>query len=99
MKSNKREAMAKTTIGVMGSAEDATTPVIGDLARGLGQAIASRGLMLLTGATTGLIHLAGKTARAAGAFHIGISPGGNEREHVETFQLPIDACDAIIYTG
>ena len=89
----------KIRIGVMGSAEEAATPVIGDLANSLGQAIAARDLILLTGATTGVIHLVGKTARAAGAFHIGISPGENAREHTETFQLPADVCDAIIYTG
>src|SRR3954465_11590363 len=94
-----RRDMAKTKIGVMGSAEKAATPVLAELARGLGAAIASRDLILLTGATTGVIHLVGKTAREAGAFHIGISPGEKEREHVETFQLPTDACDAIVYTG
>jgi uncharacterized protein (TIGR00725 family) len=91
--------MVKTKIGVMGSAEKAGTLVLAELARRLGEAIASRDLILLTGATTGVIHLVGKTAREAGAFHIGISPGEKEREHVETFQLPTDACDAIVYTG
>src|SRR4051794_20066054 len=93
---NERD-MAKTKIGVMGSAEEAATPVLAELARGLGEAIAARDLILLTGATTGVIHLVGKAAREAGAFHIGISPGEKEREHVETFQLPTDACDAIVY--
>ena len=91
--------LTKVKLGVMGSAEEATTPLIAEVAHCLGQAIAARDLILLTGATTGVIHFVGKIARDAGAFHIGISPGGNEREHVETFQLPTDACDAIIYTG
>jgi uncharacterized protein (TIGR00725 family) len=99
MNLNGMEVMAKTKIGVMGSAEEAASQVIGDVARILGQAIASRDLILLTGATTGVIQLVGKTAHDAGAFHIGISPGENKREHVETFQLPTDACDTIIYTG
>ena len=89
----------KTKIGVMGSAGDAATPEIGEVARALGKAIATRDAILFTGATTGLINLVGKTARAAGAFHIGISPGENQREHTETFGLPIDACDTIVYTG
>src|SRR5205085_6813976 len=72
---------------------------VAETARALGEAIARSDSLLLTGATTGIIHLVGKTARDAGALHIGISPGENEREHVETFQLPTDACDAIIYTG
>ena len=89
----------KLKIGVMGSAEEAGTTKIGETARALGQAIAARDLILLSGATTGVIHLVGKAARDAGAFHIGISPAENEREHVERFQLPTDACDAIVYTG
>src|SRR3954471_23127195 len=89
----------KPKIGVMGSAGEAATPEIDELARALGKAIAARDVILFTGATTGVIHLVGKTAREAGAFHIGISPGENQTEHVQTFGLPVDACDAIIYTG
>lgn len=89
----------KLKIGVMGSADDAQTTTIGETAVCLGHAIAARDLILLSGATTGVIHLVGKAARDAGAFHIGISPAENEREHVERFQLPTDACDAIVYTG
>ena len=89
----------KIKIGVMGSAEDAVMPAIDESAYALGQAIAARGLILFTGATTGVIHHVGTAARDAGAFHLGISPGENECEHVERFQLPTDACDAIVYTG
>ena len=89
----------KIKIGVMGSAGQAATPSINETARALGQAIAARDLVLFTGATTGVIYLTGTAARDAGAFHIGISPGENERDHVERFQLPADACDAIVYTG
>ena len=89
----------KIKIGVMGSAEEAATATIAETARALGQAIAARDLILFTGATTGVIHLTGKAARDAGAFHIGVSPGEDERQHVETFHLPTDACDAIVYTG
>lgn len=83
----------------MGSAEEAASSEIIETARALATAIAERDLILLTGATTGLIHLIGITARDAGAFHLGISPGANEGEHVEQYRLPIDACDAIVYTG
>jgi len=89
----------KIKIGVMGSAAGAASPEIAETAHALGKVIAARDLILLTGATTGLVYLVGKTAHDAGAFHIGISPGGNEHEHVETFGLPTDACDAIVYTG
>jgi hypothetical protein len=55
--------------------------------------------MLFTGATTGVVYLVGKTAHDEGAFHIGISPASNQQEHVEQYKLPMDACDAIVYTG
>ncbi|MDX6306459.1 MAG: hypothetical protein QOI77_3428 [Blastocatellia bacterium] len=89
----------KTKIGVMGSAEAIVNTTLREKAKALGQAIARRDVILLTGATTGLIHEAGKTAIEAGALHIGISPAGNEDEHVERYKLPVDACGAIIYTG
>src|SRR5436853_929402 len=87
----------KLKFGVMGSAEEATA--LGEKAQALGKAIASRNVILLTGATTGLVHATGKAARDSGALHIGISPAHDEREHLETYALPTDACDAIIYTG
>src|SRR2546429_3649732 len=87
----------KLKVGVMGSAEEATA--LGEKAQALGKAIASRNVILLTGATTGLIYATGKAAHDAGALHIGISPAHDECEHVETYALPTDACDAIIYTG
>jgi len=89
----------KIKIGVMGSAVEAATPEIAELADALGKAIGARDVILFTGATTGLVNLVGKTAHEAGAFHIGISPGENQREHTETFGLPVDACDAMVYTG
>ena len=89
----------KIKIGVMGPSAEPDSPRTADLARSLGNAIAARDLILLTGVTTGAVHLIGKTARDAGALHIGISPGANETEHAERFKLPIDACDALIYTG
>lgn len=81
----------------MGSAEE--MPGVCEKAEALGKAIAARDLVLLTGATTGLVYWAGKAAHDAGALHVGISPAQNEREHVERYDLPTDACDAIIYTG
>src|SRR2546421_8621510 len=87
----------KIKIGIMGSAEEATA--LHERATALGKAIASRNVILLTGATTGLIYATGKAAHDVGALHIGISPAHDECEHVEMYALPTDACDAIIYTG
>ena len=87
----------KTKIGVMGSAEEAAA--VGEKADALGKAIAAREAILLTGATTGLVYATGKAAHNAGAMHIGISPAHDKREHIDKYDLPVDACDAIIYTG
>jgi len=87
----------KLKIGVMGSAEDRTDII--DKGVTLGRAIAARDAIILTGATTGVIHVVGIAAREAGATHVGISPAHNADEHVERYGLPLDACDTIIYTG
>ncbi len=87
----------KRKVGVMGSAQEVT--VLHEKATALGKAIASRKVILLTGATTGLVYATGKAAHDAGVLHIGISPAHDEREHVERYALPTGACDMIIYTG
>lgn len=90
-------------VGVMGSAGDTAGPnnkkALAEKAGALAQAIAERKLLLLTGATTGLVYLVGKAAHDAGVFHVGISPASDSREHVEKYKLPVDACDLVIYTG
>jgi uncharacterized protein (TIGR00725 family) len=92
----------KAKIGVMGSAGE-TPPdsrhALVSKATELARAIAERDLMLLTGATTGIVYVVGKAAIDAGAFHVGISPAANSYEHVERFKLPLDGCDVIVYTG
>jgi uncharacterized protein (TIGR00725 family) len=94
----------KTKIGVMGgSASEAGRPeaaqTIIEKAEALGRAIGKRDIILFTGATTGIVYVVGKTAHDEGALHIGISPASDQQEHVETYKLPLDACDAIVYTG
>ena len=91
-------------VGVMGSAAPDsakldTGKLVVEKAERLARAIAGREVVLFTGATTGLVYVVGKTARDAGCFHVGISPGANEREHVDMYHLPTDSCDVIVYTG
>ncbi len=81
------------------SARLETGKALVEKAEQLGAAIARRDAVLLTGATTGLVYVAGKAAHDAGCFHVGISPGSNKEEHVELYKLPLDACDTIVYTG
>jgi uncharacterized protein (TIGR00725 family) len=91
------------SIGVMGSAGDSggqtNKEALAAKANALALAIAQRQLHLLTGATTGIVYVVGKAAHDAGALHIGVSPACDEHEHVEKYQLPLDACDRIIFTG
>jgi uncharacterized protein (TIGR00725 family) len=91
------------TVGVMGSAGDAAgssnKKALVEKANALAVAIAERKLMLLTGATTGIVYVVGKAVHDAGIFHVGISPANDSREHVEKYKLPLDACDVIVYTG
>ncbi|MBA3442617.1 MAG: LOG family protein [Pyrinomonadaceae bacterium] len=95
--------MMKIKVGVMGSADD-TLPngvaaSLRETAEALGQSIAARNLVLLTGATTGLPYIVGRAAHNAGALHVGVSPASNAREHGATYKLPTDACHVLIYTG
>jgi uncharacterized protein (TIGR00725 family) len=93
----------KIKVGVMGSAGDTLPEGVREelraKAEGLGRAVAARGLVLLTGATTGLPSLVAGAARAAGALHVGVSPAAGEHEHTQVFQYPTDNCDLIVYTG
>lgn len=94
----------RTKIGVMGSAAPDSARldsgrVLVEKAEQLAVAIAKRDVVLFTGATTGLVYVVGKAAHDAGCFHVGISPASNQLEHVETYHLPLDACDTLVYTG
>ncbi|MDQ2856868.1 MAG: hypothetical protein M3R68_11100 [Acidobacteriota bacterium] len=92
----------KIKVGVMGSSSEAgggAGNVLSDKADLLARAIAARDVILFTGATTGVVYDVGRKAHTAGAFHVGISPAGNESEHVENYKLPTEACDVLIYTG
>lgn len=88
------------TICISGAAETghcaADAP---DKAKLLGRAIAQHGMILVTGATTGIPYWAAKGAKDAAGIVIGLSPASSEEDHVKNFQLPIDYHDLIIYTG
>jgi len=93
----------KIKVGVMGSAGDAAPAndkeALLEKGISLAHALATRGLLLLTGATTGMVYVVGKTAHDDGVLHVGISPAADARAHVEEYKLPLDACDVIVYTG
>ncbi len=68
-------------------------------AKELGREIARQGAVIVTGATTGFPLWAAMGAKEAGGISVGLSPAASEREHVETYKLPLDYMDLIIYTG
>src|SRR3989338_504397 len=68
-------------------------------AKELGREIIRQGGILVTGATTGFPLWAAMGAKEMGGVSIGMSPASSEREHVETYGLPLDYLDVIIYTG
>lgn len=69
------------------------------LAKEIGREIARQGGMIITGATTGFPLWAAMGTKEAGGISVGLSPAASEREHVNTYRLPIDYMDLIIYTG
>ena len=70
-----------------------------EIAKELGREIARQGAVLVTGATTGFPFWAAMGAKEEGGISVGFSPAASEEEHVETYKLPIDYMDLIIYTG
>ena len=89
----------KIKVGVMASAEVEVAARLKPLLEELGVEIARRDCLLLTGATTGVPDAVSREARQRGCFTIGISPAHNAREHLAIYGLPVDGCDALIFTG
>jgi len=94
-----RARAKKISVGVMGSAGGQLGPEIMSKAFEMGQAIAERGCVLVTGACPGLPHMAVKGARSANGFVLGISPALNFEEHAMKYHSPYDGYDALVYTG
>ncbi|MBI2004878.1 LOG family protein [Patescibacteria group bacterium] len=65
----------------------------------LGREIAKYGAILITGATTGFPLWAAMGAKEVDGFVLGFSPASTEKEHIETFNLPVEYHDIIVYTG
>jgi hypothetical protein len=65
----------------------------------LGEAIAARDALLITGGCPGLPYEAVRGAKAKGGLVIGISPGLSLDEHRGKYRSPSDGFDVLIYTG
>ena len=89
----------KLAIGVMGTSGGG----LADDARGkayrLGEAIAERDAILITGGCPGLPYEAVRGAKAKGGLVVGISPGLSIDEHRGKYLSPVEGFDVLIYTG
>ena len=86
-------------IGISGAAEDICLPDAFKKAEQLGYYLAKRGVVVVTGDTTGIPLAAAKGAKKAGGFTVGISPASSYLEHVKKYKLPYKYIDFAMYTG
>ena len=87
-------------ICVSGAAEgDCINPENIKKAEKLGEAIAKKGAVLVSGATTGLPYYAAKGLKKAGGMSIGFSPAYSRVDHIKRYRLPTKYIDLTVYTG
>lgn len=86
-------------MGSSRASTDSEAQHLESMATRLGEAIARRGCVLVTGATTGFPDLVSRSARKHGGLTIGVSPASSLEEHVTEYSLPEDGVDVIVYTG
>ena len=84
-------------IGVMGSSQGESAEQR-NLAKAIGEEIASQRCILITGACTGLPYEAALVAAAKGAICLGFSPAMNLKEHVEKYKFPVEPY-ILVFTG
>lgn len=90
----------KFVICVSGAAETGFCgPDSFEKAEEIGAEIVKQGAIMIDGATTGFPYAAAKGAKAAGGMVLGVSPAETEYEHVNTYELPTDYHDMILYAG
>lgn len=87
------------TIGVMGAPGGVHASAGMGRCYELGRAIARRGFVLVSEAGPGLPLHAARGAKDEGGMTIGLSPGLTFEEHLETYGVPTEWLDVIIYTG
>ncbi len=100
MEDNNKHNHLKYKLGVSGAAETGTCGMHAlEQAQELGKEIVRQGGIIVTGATTGFPLWSAMGAKAERGISIGLSPGANEKEHIEVYKLPVDYMDLIVYTG
>jgi uncharacterized protein (TIGR00725 family) len=89
----------RVAVGVMGSAGGGLADEVVEKVYRLGQEIARRDWVLVTGACPGLPHEAVRGAKSEGGTVVGISPALNFGEHMLKYRSPCRGYDVIVYTG
>ena len=89
----------KLAIGVMGASGGDLADEVRQRVYRLGEAIAERDAVLVTGACPGLPYEAVRGAKAKGGLVVGISPGLSIDEHQGKYGSPVEGFDVLIYTG
>jgi uncharacterized protein (TIGR00725 family) len=70
-----------------------------DMAEKIGTALAHHGCVVTSSAVAGFPMWAARGAKKGNGMTVGFSPAANVVEHVETYRLPTDNLDMIVYTG
>lgn len=95
-----RHPHLKIKICISGAAETGHCgPDSLEKAKEIGKEIVKQGCVLVTGATTGFPFWGAMGAKEEGGISIGLSPAESEMEHVNSYKLPIEYMDLIVYTG
>lgn len=100
LENNDKHGHLRLKIGVSAAAETGHCGLHAlEQAKELGKEIVRQGGILITGATTGFPLWSCMGAKEERGVSIGFSPAASQREHLETWRLPIDYMDLIVYTG
>ncbi len=70
-----------------------------ELSKEVGKEIVRQNGILITGATTGIPYWAAIGAKEEGGTVIGLSPAASKKDHKNSYKLPSDYHDVIIFTG
>lgn len=70
-----------------------------DKAKEIGKEIVTQGGIIVTGATTGFPTWSAQGAKEVGGVSIGFSPASTEREHADSYHLPLEFMDLVVFTG
>jgi hypothetical protein len=91
----------KIRIGVMGAASGPNTEdeSVRRIAYQVGEEVARRDCIMVTGACPGLPHDAARGAKAQNGFVVGVSPAFSHQEHIKEYKSPDDVFDIILYSG